>query len=82
MYCLAYFSSITYANRLKKLLDKKTGYIALMHAPSSISEKGCAYCLRFRCKDKELIKKTADEYGIMIKGFFEETDDGYRRITD
>jgi len=80
MYCLAYFSSITYANRLKKLLDRKTGYIALMHAPSTISEKGCAYCLRFRIKDKELVERTAASNGIVIKGFFEETEEGYRRI--
>lgn len=79
-YCLAVFSSITYANRLKKLLDSKIGYMALMHAPSGLSEKGCAYCLRFRKENLSLVSEAAEKHGIIIRDFYEESDNGYRKI--
>ena len=80
-YCLAVFSSITYANRIKKILDSKIGYMALMHAPSGLTEKGCAYCLRFRKNFLDTVAKTAEKNGITVRGFYEETDNGYRSIS-
>ena len=79
-YCLAVFSSITYANRIKKLLDNKIGYIALMHAPAGISDTGCAYCLRFRSSNLDAVKNAAAANGIKIKGIYEEDNGEYRRI--
>jgi len=79
-YCLAVFSSITYANRLKKLLEKNFGYMALMHAPASLSDKGCAYCLRFRKKYLESVIEAASLNNIGIRGIYEETDSGYESI--
>ena len=79
-YSLAVFSSITYANRIKKLLDNKLGYVALMHAPAGITDAGCAYCLRFRSSDISTVKATAEEYGVTIRGFFEEEGNSFRRI--
>ncbi len=79
-YCLAVFSSITYANRIKKILDSKIGYMALMHAPSGLSEKGCAYCLRFRKEHLDTVSKTAQSNNINIRGFYEETDKGYKKL--
>lgn len=79
-YCLAVFSSITYANRIKKILDSKIGYIALMHAPSGLSQKGCAYCLRFRKKYLDDVFKASESSGIIIRDFYEETDSGYKKI--
>ncbi len=80
-YCLAVFSSITYANRIKKILDGKIGYAALMHAPSTLSTKGCAYCLRFRKKHLDEVIKVTENSNIAVKGFFEETPNGYRNIS-
>ena len=80
-YCLAVFSSITYANRIKKILDSKIGYTALMHAPMGLTEKGCAYCLRFRKNHINTVAEIADKNGVNIRGFYEETDNGYRRIS-
>ncbi len=79
-YCLAVFSSITYANRIKKILDSKIGYMALMHAPSGLSEKGCAYCLRFRKEHLDTVLKAAEKSDINIRGFYEETDKGYKKL--
>lgn len=79
-YCLAVFSSITYANRLKNILNNKIGYIALMHAPSGITDSGCAYCLRFRRSSLETVKNAAAENGIKIKGLFEEENGSYGRL--
>ena len=79
-YCLAVFSSITYANRRKKILDSKIGYVALMHAPAGISDKGCSYCLRFRPENLRTVKETAEKNGVKIRGFYEETEKGYRSI--
>ena len=81
-YCLAVFSSITYANRLKKILDNKIGYIALMHAPAGITDAGCAYCLRFRMSSLETVIETARLNGITVKGIFEEDGSGYRRLNN
>lgn len=79
-YCLAVFSSITYANRIKKILDSKIGYIALMHAPSGLAQKGCAYCLRFRKKYLNDVFNAAQKSGITIRDFYEETDNGYKKL--
>ena len=80
-YCLAVFSSITYANRIKKILDKKIGYAALMHAPSALSQKGCAYCLRFRKEHLDEVIRVTESNNIAVKGFYEETQNGYRSIS-
>ena len=79
-YCLAVFSSITYANRIKKLSEKNSGYMALMHTPSAISDRGCSYSLRFRKKYLQSVIENATSNNIALKGIYEETPAGYRRI--
>lgn len=79
-YCLAVFSSVTYANRIKKILEKESGYMALMHTPSAISDKGCSYSLRFRKKYLQSVINASSKNNITLRGLYEETDEGYRSI--
>ena len=79
-YYLAVFSSITYANKIKKYLSDRPGFIALMHTPSSLSENGCSYCLRFKEDKLNDIKKAANDNNIKIKSIYLEDSGKYIKI--
>lgn len=79
-YYLAIFSSITFANKIKKILSNTPGFIALMHTPSSLNENGCSYCLRFKEDKLSEVKSVAYENNIKIKSIYLEDINGYTKI--
>ena len=79
-YYLAVFSSITFANKIKKILSNTPGFITLMHTPSNLNENGCSYCLRFKEEKLSEILKVADENSIKKKSIYLETENGYSKI--
>ena len=79
-YYLAIFSSITYANKIKKYLSNQPGFIALMHTPSSLNENGCSYCLRFKEDKLNEVKKAAYDNKIKIKSIYLEESGKYIKI--
>jgi len=79
-YYLAVFSSITFANKIKKILSDRPGFIALMHTPSVLNENGCSYCLRFKEDKLSEVKNAAYENNIKIKSIYLEDSNGYKRI--
>ena len=81
-YYLAVFSSITFANRIKKRLDNYPGFITLMHTPSEISDNGCSYSLRFKeARLKDVINE-ASNLNIKIKSIYIEENNRYKKIND
>jgi len=79
-YCLAVYSSITFANRVKKLIIPDGDYVGVIHTPRSISPGGCSYALRFRKHKLGLIKQISQNLGIKIKGIYvEENINGVRK---
>ncbi len=79
-YYLAVFSSITFANKIRKLLIGTPGFIALMHTPSSLSEKGCSYSLRFREEKLKDIENVASKHKIKIHAIYLEENGKYKKI--
>ena len=79
-YYLAVFSSITFANKIKKILSNRPGFITLMHTPSSLNENGCSYCLRFKEEKLNEVKTVALENNIRIKSIYLETENGYKKV--
>lgn len=77
-YYLAVFSSITFANRIKKSLEGTPGFITLMHTPSKLSENGCSYALRFKEDKLGDILKKAEELNIKIKNIYTEENNKYK----
>ena len=78
-YYLAVFSSITFANRIKKKLENYPGFIALMHTPSQLSENGCSYTLRFKENLLNEVISTANEMNINIKKIYTEENNKFTR---
>ena len=76
-YYLAVFSSITFANRLKKKLESYPGYITLMHTPLSLTKNGCSYSLRFREDRLSDIIKEANALNIKIQNIYTEENNKY-----
>lgn len=77
IYYLAIFSSITYANKIKKILDKQKGFTILMHTPSSISPNGCSYCLRFKEDKLNEVINRAKETNTKILNIYKEEQGKY-----
>ncbi len=75
IYYIAVFSSITYANKLKKHFQYDGSFMALMHAPSSLPVNGCAYCLRFRENKLQDVMEAAKRFDIPIKAIYRELPD-------
>lgn len=72
-YYLAIYSSITLANRVKACLPHDGDIVSTIHTPKVITAGGCSYALRFRKNKLPLIKKVSQDYGVKIKGIYQET---------
>ena len=79
-YYLATFSSITFANRIKKSLDNTPGFITLMHTPSMISEKGCSYALRFKEEKLEDVLDAAKKFDVKISSLYLEEGNSFKKL--
>ncbi|MBE7028911.1 MAG: DUF3343 domain-containing protein [Clostridia bacterium] len=79
-YYIAVFSSITFANRIKKKLENSPGYITLMHTPMQLSEKGCSYSLRFKEDKLNSVIETAKMMNIKIVSIYTEDNNKYIKI--
>jgi len=72
-YYLVVYSSVTLANRVKKLLSKQGEYGAVIHSPRCISHGGCSYSLKTKKHSLELVKEISNDIGITIRGIYEES---------
>ncbi len=79
-YYLATFSSITFANKIKKFLDNTPGFITLMHTPSVLSQKGCTYALRFKEEKLKEVLETAEKFNIKILGLYTEENSIFKKV--
>ena len=66
--------SVTTANRLNRVLSGKVS-ARIIHTPIKISG-GCSYSLVTRAENLDRVKKIANENGIMVKGYFMESESG------
>lgn len=67
--------SVTTANRLNRVLSGKVS-ARIIHTPIKISGGGCSYSLVTRAENLDRVKKIANENGIMVKGYFMESESG------
>lgn len=79
-YYLAVFSSITFANRIKKKLENYPGFITLMHTPSKLSENGCSYSLRFKEDQLKDVLRIAKDLNIKIKNIYTEENNNFTKL--
>ncbi len=79
-YYLATFSSITFANKIKKSLDNTPGFITLMHTPSSLSQQGCSYALRFKEEKLPEVLEEAEKSNIRILGLYTEENNIFKKV--
>lgn len=81
-YGIIVYSSITVANRAKKLAANQIGYIGIIQIPAKLGIKGCNYSVRCKFDDLELMQSISAEYGLKIKAAFRETtQDGEKVYT-
>ncbi len=69
---LIVLSSLTSAQRLKRILLSKKIPSEIIQTPKVISSGGCSYSLKIKSEDTDLILPLVKEAGINIKGIFEE----------
>lgn len=81
-YGIIVYSSITMANRAKKLAQNQVGYMGIIQIPSKLGIKGCNYSVRCKFEDMQRIEDLSSEYGLKIKATFRETtQDGEKVYT-
>ncbi len=73
------FSSITVANKAKKLAIKAFDYAAVVQLPPNLGIRGCNYCLRIKHSDYESMLAIATEHKLKIKAAFTEKDAGDKK---
>lgn len=79
---LMVFSSVTVANRAKKLAIAAFDYAAVVQLPPKLGIRGCNYCLRIKRSDYETMLEIARENGLKIKAMFlERNADGEKEYT-
>lgn len=72
--------SITTAARLARVLEKTAGIPAsVVHTPAEIRSGGCSYSVRISNCALQAVRAVVNEYGINIKGIYEEDFSGGER---
>ncbi len=74
---LFHFSSVTYAQSAKRMLEEKGISAYLLRTPLSLSPTGCGYCLKIKKSEKYAIRFIREQFSPKIKGIYEITKDGY-----
>ena len=73
---LVVFSSITVANKAKKLAIKNFDYASVVQLPPNLGIRGCNYCLRIKKSDYESMTEISAEHKLKIKAVYIEKDMG------
>ncbi len=74
-YILVVFTSVTTANRLKSLIQKKYAIEStLVQTPKVIAAKGCGYALKMEEKHTDTVWKIITDSGLSSKGIYTEGD--------
>ncbi len=70
--CILTMKTMTHALRAKNILEGRGIFASVVSLDPRLTERGCAYGIRFSCKDTERIKGTLEAkgiaYGILIGG--------------
>ena len=69
------YSSVTYANRIKRFFENERGFVGIAHTPSAISSGGCSYCLRLDENKARRAVELSRKCGIKVLGMFKEGED-------
>ncbi len=76
---LIVFASVTTANRVKSVLNKKFGIRAeVVRAPAALSPEGCSYAVRISGEFAESVWNIVSQSGLMSKGVYRE--DNLKRL--
>ena len=74
-YVLIVFASITTANKIKNMLEKKLKIKSkVMQTPKSVPIKSCSYCLRVSEEDLPSVWRLVKSADVYTKGVFRESD--------
>ena len=70
--CILTMKSITNAIRAKNVLEGRGISVTIVSIDPRLTERGCAYGIRFDCADAERVKGTLDAkgvpYGVLLGG--------------
>ena len=72
-YAIVVYSSVTVANRAKKLLLTQTGYAGVIQIPAELGIKGCNYSVRCYMEDLSRLMQISHENNLKIRAVFRET---------
>lgn len=67
---IATVSSVTTANRMKRIMAGYGVTIEVMQTPKAISSGGCGYCIRFAPEHLGALLQTIADYGLEIRKLF------------
>ncbi|GEM_PF-2402642 len=77
MYYYIVYSSVTFATAVRNKFRFDRQQISVVHTPSVISGTGCSYSIRLKNKQKAMeIINYSKEYGVSVKGFYEQNSNG------
>lgn len=76
MYYLIVYSSITFANRIKKHFMYDGDYVAVLHTPKEISAGGCSYSVRVKPAKLKQVLDVSKEFGFKVRGVYKQTGEG------
>ncbi len=74
------FNSITMATRIRNHFKYEGVSLYMAHTPKEISKGGCSYSIIVKPKYLEDILNVASEYGIAVKGVYEQTESGFKKV--
>lgn len=71
-YAWIIYTSVTFAERVKRECRQKLKHCSVRQTPSSISQSGCSYGVRCYIKDLPVIFDISHELQLKIKGVYVE----------
>ena len=76
MYFYIVYNSITYANRVRDMLEGYAGYAAVVHTPREISIGGCSYSIKATEEKFRRAIEISQKNNISVKGIYKQNSDG------
>lgn len=73
-YNIMTFSSINPPSRLKRAASKKGMFVNIIRTPTSLSDKGCSYSIRYKEIDNDGLISLADNLKLNYRRIFKEQD--------
>ena len=74
------FNSITMATRVRNHFKYEGVTLSMTHTPKEISKGGCSYSLIVKPVYLNNVLAIADDYGITVKGVYQQTESGFIKV--